>query len=99
MFSPDDFYFDLTILTVAMLVVGGIGRSAGTIVGTLVIASIAEMFLRIEAGTAVGPIHLNVTTGSEETVLAPLLLVMLPTRTAGRLARSSRTARCRHKGS
>jgi len=82
-FSPDSFYFDLTFLTVAMLVVGGIGSLAGTVIGTIVVAAIAESFRRLEAGVSLEAFRVTLPAGSQEIVLAVVLLVMLIVRPDG----------------
>jgi branched-chain amino acid transport system permease protein len=47
-FSPYDFYFDLTFLTIAMLVVGGMSSVTGGIVGTFFLTMIFTAFQRVE---------------------------------------------------
>jgi branched-chain amino acid transport system permease protein len=82
-FNGDSFYIDLTILTLAMLVVGGVGSLTGAFVGTVVISVIEEFFRRLSEGMNFGPLYLKSPNGSEQVVLALCLLVILVLRPSG----------------
>lgn len=47
-FSPYDFYFDMTFLTIAMVVVGGMASVTGAVVGTYFLMIVFTAFQRIE---------------------------------------------------
>ncbi len=47
-FNPDVFYLDLTFLTLAMLVVGGINSLTGAVIGTLVLTFLAQWLRDLE---------------------------------------------------
>ena len=53
-FSYLDFYFDLTFLTIAMLVVGGLGSVSGAVVGTSFLTVIYVFFQRFEVNGIAG---------------------------------------------
>jgi branched-chain amino acid transport system permease protein len=82
-FAPNDFYFELTFIAIAMLVVGGITSLSGAIVGTLVVSSIEEFLGRLENGEGVGPIHLTLRDGVTASVLALLVLIIMIVRPDG----------------
>lgn len=82
-FNGDSFYIDLTILTLAMLVVGGVGSLTGAFVGTVLISVIEEFFRRLSEGMNFGPLHVSLPAGSEQIVLAVALLLILILRPAG----------------
>src|SRR5262249_43719051 len=48
-FNPDVFYLDLTFLTLAMLVVGGINSLSGAVIGALVLALLAHLLRDVES--------------------------------------------------
>jgi branched-chain amino acid transport system permease protein len=76
-FAASSFYFDTTFLTLAMLVVGGINSLAGAVVGTIVVAALAELFRQLEAGANIASLSITLPNGSQQIVLAILLLVIL----------------------
>ncbi|HZQ10051.1 MAG TPA: branched-chain amino acid ABC transporter permease [Anaerolineae bacterium] len=47
-FSPTVFYFDLTFRVVVMLVIGGMGSVTGSVLGAVLVLSLAEVLRRIE---------------------------------------------------
>jgi branched-chain amino acid transport system permease protein len=56
--SPDDFGIDLSILLVAMIAVGGMGRISGAIAGTVLLELLPELLRRLSLpATAVGPVQ------------------------------------------
>jgi branched-chain amino acid transport system permease protein len=48
-FNPDVFYLDLTFLTLAMLVVGGINSLSGAVVGALVLSVMSQLLRYVES--------------------------------------------------
>lgn len=91
-FNPDVFYLDLTFLTLAMLVVGGINSLTGAVVGTLLLTFLAQWLRDLEA-TLDRP-------GLTEVCFAVLMFAILVLRPSGvtggrelRLPRWSRRSR------
>jgi branched-chain amino acid transport system permease protein len=82
-FSPDAFYLQLTFLTIAMLVIGGVNSLAGAVVGTVLISALAEIFAKLEAGDPVGPLTFSLPAGAREMTVAALMLVILVLRPDG----------------
>jgi branched-chain amino acid transport system permease protein len=79
-FSYLDFYFDLTFLTIAMLVVGGLGSVSGAVVGTSFLTVIYVFFQRFEVNGISGT---TVPSGTADVVMALALLVALILRPKG----------------
>ena len=77
--TPDLFYFQITFLTIAMLVVGGISSLAGAVTGTIFIAALQEGLRNLEQG----PSFLPERPGLTETGLAVVLLAVLIFRPRG----------------
>jgi branched-chain amino acid transport system permease protein len=48
-FNPSTFYLDLTFLTIAMLVVGGLTSLSGAVIGSLAITILSEVLRRLES--------------------------------------------------
>ena len=79
-FSYLDFYFDLTFLTIAMLVVGGMGSVSGAVVGTSFLTVIYVFFQRFEVNGIGGA---TVPSGTADVVMAVALLIALILRPKG----------------
>ena len=79
-FSYLDFYFDLTFLTIAMLVVGGMGSVSGAVTGTCFLTVIYVFFQRFEVNGIGGT---TVPTGTADVVMALALLIALILRPKG----------------
>lgn len=79
-FSPFDFYFDITFLTIVMLIVGGMTSVTGAVVGVLFITFVNELFRRWEVDGFAG---VTPPSGTASLVLAVVLLVTLILRPKG----------------
>ncbi len=75
--SPDAFYFDITFITFAMLVVGGINSLSGAVIGTIAVSVVRELLRRVEAGFSVGSTHISTPGGTQDLILAFLMLLVL----------------------
>lgn len=82
-FSPDDFYFEITFTTLAMLVVGGLYSLEGAVVGALLISTIQELLGRLENGEGLGPIHATLHDGVTAIVLACIVIAVMIFRPSG----------------
>jgi branched-chain amino acid transport system permease protein len=82
-FNPDDFYLDITFLTTAMLVVGGMNSLAGAVVGTVVLSVVSQVLAQLEAGAHVGPVFVHFPVGTEEVGLAGAMILILIFRPSG----------------
>jgi branched-chain amino acid transport system permease protein len=74
-FNPDVFYLDLTFLTLAMLVVGGVNSLSGAVIGTLILTFLAQWLRDIEASLD--------RPGLTEVCFALILILILALRPSG----------------
>ena len=77
------FYFGITFITIAMLVIGGTGSLAGAVSGVVVVSVVAELLRQIENGIAFGETIVAAPAGLREVGLAIVMLVILLFRPAG----------------
>lgn len=85
--SPDQFYFGMTFMTLAMLVIGGMHSLTGAVVGTAVVSFISELLIRLEEGVTVAGILINARPGLKEVILALLMIAALILRPEGLVGR------------
>ena len=81
--TANTFYLDLTFVTLAMLVVGGMRSLTGACAGVAFISVISEVFRSIERGIPVGSYVLSAPPGLQEIALAAIMLLILIVRPAG----------------
>jgi branched-chain amino acid transport system permease protein len=80
--TADSLYLDETFMTMAMLVVGGIGSLTGAASGVVLVTLVVQFLRVFEQGVAVGDAHLFLPHGSQEIglgVLMALILIFRPT--------------------
>jgi branched-chain amino acid transport system permease protein len=77
-FNPDVFYLDLTFLTLAMLVVGGVNSLSGAVIGALVLSLLSQVLRDVES--AVGRPGLTEVSFALITIL---ILVLRPSGITG----------------
>jgi branched-chain amino acid transport system permease protein len=82
-FNPDAFYLGITFLTIAMLVIGGIGSLAGAVVGTVVVSALLEGLRQLENGVDVASLRVTAPAGLREVGVGALMLLILIFRPAG----------------
>lgn len=96
--SVNAFYLNLTFITLAMLVVGGMRSLAGAVVGVVVLTSVTDVFRRLEGGVELGGTRLSTPIGTQEMFLAALMLLILVFRKDGLMGRRElRFPRSRHR--
>jgi branched-subunit amino acid ABC-type transport system permease component len=81
--TADLFYFQITFLTIAMLVVGGINSLSGAVIGTVFISVLQEGLRRLEVGPNIGFWNLPASPGLTEVGLALVMLATLLLRPGG----------------
>lgn len=81
--TADTFYLGLTFVTLAMLVVGGVGSLAGAVTGVLAVTLIVEVLRHLEAGVPLGGLTLQIPQGSQEIGLGIAMALILIFRPAG----------------
>jgi branched-chain amino acid transport system permease protein len=79
---PKAFYFDLTFLSVTMLIVGGRSVS-GAVIGAASITVIAEFLRRAENGFSIGSFSLSEAPGLTTMILGLLIVLALTLRPKG----------------
>jgi branched-chain amino acid transport system permease protein len=77
------FWLNMTFLTLAMLVVGGLRSLTGAVAGTLVVAAIRGFLRALEQGIHIGGANFQVPEGVQEIILAVVLLLILVYRPQG----------------
>jgi branched-chain amino acid transport system permease protein len=82
-FNADAFYFTITFMVIAMLVVGGRTSLAGAVIGSVFISIVAEGLRRIESGTNIGPLHIPSRPGLEAVGLGAIMVLVLVLRPRG----------------
>src|SRR5262249_13833259 len=78
-----DFWLSLTLVSTAMLIVGGQRSLTGAIVGTAFVSAIVEILRQFEMGVSVGGVILQVPLGARELGIAIVMLLILVFRPAG----------------
>ena len=80
--TTEQVYLELTFLTLAMLVVGGVTSLWGAVVGALVVSGIDSFLTKAEEGVNVG-FTLDVPTGTRLVVVGALMALVLILRPSG----------------
>ena len=79
----NSFYLDLTFITLAMLVVGGMRSLTGAVAGVVVLSTLIELLRQLEGGVEVGGSLLTIPLGGQEIGLAIVMLLILLFRRGG----------------
>ena len=77
------FYLDLTFITIAMLVVGGMKSLTGAVAGVVVLSTLIELLRQLERGVDIGGAALSLPLGGQEIGLAIVMLLILLFRRGG----------------
>ena len=80
--TTDQVYLELTFITLAMLVFGGIGSLWGAVVGALAISGLDSFLSQAEGGIHIG-FKLDLPTGSHLVFLAAIMALVLILRPSG----------------
>ncbi len=81
--TTEEVYIRLTFLTLAMLVIGGMGSLWGAVVGGLSVSIINSILFEAQNGIEVGPLTLTLPRGTSDMVLASLMALTLLWRPTG----------------
>ena len=76
-------YLDLTFITLAMLVIGGVRSLWGAVVGALLVSGVNSLLLTAENGLDFGVTELNVPTGTRLVTLGVVMALILLFRPRG----------------
>lgn len=70
-------FLDLTFITLAMLVIGGVGSLWGAVVGALFIAGLNSVLFNAENGIEIGTFELSLPRGTRLVTLGLVMLLVL----------------------
>ncbi|MBY6058822.1 branched-chain amino acid ABC transporter permease [Leisingera daeponensis] len=84
--NPDSFYLGITFISLAMLVVGGIGSLSGAVIGVLSLSLLIEALVRLEQGVTIGTADFALPSGAQEILIGAVMILVLALRPAGLLA-------------
>jgi branched-chain amino acid transport system permease protein len=76
-------YLDLTFITLAMLVIGGMTSLWGAVVGALAVSGLDSLLAEAESGLDVGGIQIDLPAGTRLVVVGALMALVLILRPAG----------------
>ncbi len=81
--TADTFYLSLSFITLAMLVVGGLGSLSGAVLGVVLVTIVVEVLRRLEQGVPLGSTTLVLPPGSQELGLGLVLALIMIFRPSG----------------
>jgi len=70
-------YLDLTFLTLALLVIGGVGSLWGATVGGVVLGVVDAVLSNAETGISLGSLHMSLPEGSSTVIFGALMVTVL----------------------
>ena len=77
------FYLDLTFITLAMLVIGGMNSLSGAVIGVISISALVEVLRQLERGVDIGFTTIAVPGGTQEIGLGVAMVLILIFRQRG----------------
>ncbi|HTV30555.1 MAG TPA: branched-chain amino acid ABC transporter permease [Xanthobacteraceae bacterium] len=80
--SPDNFYLNMTFVTLAMVVIGGINSLSGAVVGVIIVTLVIQALRQLEAGVPIAS-GVKLPNGSQEVGLAIAWIAFLIFRPRG----------------
>lgn len=81
--TVDAFYLTVTFLTLAMLIIGGVGSLSGAVIGVLFVTLIVEVLRGFESGVMVGGAVVQLPGGLQEVGLGVIMILILVLRPSG----------------
>jgi branched-chain amino acid transport system permease protein len=81
--SVNAFYLDLTFITLAMVVVGGMNSLSGAVIGVICITALVEILRHLERGIEIGSTSIALPGGAQEIGLGIALVLVLIFRQRG----------------
>jgi branched-chain amino acid transport system permease protein len=81
--TTEDVYLNLTFLTLAMLVVGGVGSLLGAVVGALTVSGLNSFLTEAEGGVHVLGVKIDLHDGTHLVVLGAVMALVLVLRPEG----------------
>jgi branched-chain amino acid transport system permease protein len=81
--TTESVYLDLTFVTLAMLVIGGLTSLWGAVVGALAVSGVDSFLAVAENGTHIAGIHVHFHSGTRIIVISALMALVLILRPRG----------------
>jgi branched-chain amino acid transport system permease protein len=81
--TVDEFYLEMTFVTLAMLVVGGLGSLSGAVTGVVVVTIVVQILRTLEGGVSIGAMRLALPPGTQEIGLGVVMALILILRPSG----------------
>jgi len=81
--TADQVYLELTFVTLAMLVIGGITSLWGAVVGALAVSGLDSFLSEAEQGVGIGGVTVDLPQGARLVVLGALMAIVLVLRPSG----------------
>lgn len=81
--TTDTFYLTLSFVTLAMLVVGGLGSLSGAVLGVVMVTVVVEVLRQLEQGVPIGSSTFVLPPGSQEIGLGLVLALIMIFRPSG----------------
>ncbi|MCV2881165.1 branched-chain amino acid ABC transporter permease [Actibacterium sp. XHP0104] len=81
--NPGSFYLGITFITLAMLVVGGIGSLSGAVTGVVALSLLIEALVRMERGIEIGTTEFALPSGAQEILIGVVMILVLIIRPGG----------------
>jgi len=76
---PETLYISATTMILIMLIVGGMTSLSGAVVGSVVISTVSEVFIKIQDGIQVAGVNIKGPVGIQPVGLAVIMLLALIT--------------------
>ncbi len=81
--TTEQVYLQLTFITLAMLVVGGMGSLWGAVVGGALVSFLNVYLLKLEEGNSVGPLHIDLPNGATLLIIGTVMAAIVILRPNG----------------
>jgi branched-chain amino acid transport system permease protein len=81
--NTETVYLDLTFITLAMLVIGGMTSLWGAVVGALAVSGLDSVLAEAENGLVIGPVSIDLPAGTRLVVVGTLMALVLILRPSG----------------
>lgn len=82
-FSPNTFYFAMTMNLIAMLVLGGMGSLSGALIGVVCVVILSEVLRSVERGFSIGDVTVPALFGASQIVLGFIFILIMIFRPKG----------------
>ena len=84
--SVDTFYIEMTFVTLAMLVFGGMRSLSGAVIGVITISGLIDLLREVEGGIRIGGVLLSAPAYAQELGFAIVMILILVFRPKGLMA-------------